>query len=680
MRIAKKNCFYLLFITLFLFTVNKINGQNVPDTLRLKMKEIVVSSTYSKISSTEAPLSLSLHSRSPKEMSGDAAVSLNAITGQLPGVWVSNRHIAALGERLQIRGVGWRASFGVRGVQVILNDIPLTIADGQSVLNIVDPDAIKRIEVIRGPASTYWGNSSGGVVYLSTKPDYSQNKNFRLRLFGGSYGLAKGLVQYHQQFGRDKTSVYASYQKDNGYRNYSASRLFRTGVQGSYKISNKSHLEYTGAYFSMPKAENPSSLTAAQVAANPRQANTYYVQDKSGKQVKQGQLGLNYYRHTSAGLVTLTGYGIFRDLTNPLPFAIISVNRLAGGFRGTLQKKIHHFQIKGGVALKTQHDKRREYANNNGNRGATNVNETEKVRNKAVFLNSTYQWNKMKFKGGLRYDWLTFETNAQNTANAGQRTFHALSPSIGISYHPNVAKFYANLSTSFQAPTTTELTNRPGGGNGFNPNLGPEHTLGLEAGSHVHLFDNRWSFDIALYRMWIHGLLFPYQLKPNGAEYYRNEGETRHSGLEFSTSIRLVPQLQLNTTYNFIYAQFRKGQTLDSLSLKGKQVPGIPRHRLNTRLTWSPGSFWFQLQNKFVSSYPANDINSASNDAYWTFGAKISYQYTFPNSGASITPFINLNNIFDKQYNGSVVVGAYGDKYYEPAPGRNWRAGLSISF
>lgn len=648
--------------------------------MRVEVREIIVTGTYSNISNINPPLSLSLESRTPNEITGSAAISLNSITHHLPGVWLTRRHTNALGDRLLIRGQGWRATFGVRGVQAVLNGIPLTMPDGSSVLNIIDPDVIKRLEVIRGPSSTYWGNSSGGVLYLSSQPNYSSSNHLRLRMYGGSYGLAKGIVQYHNQIGRHKLSAYSSYQIEDGYRDYSASRLFRAGLQGSYKISNKSHLDYTGAFFSMPKAQNPSALTAKQVAVNPVQANTAYVQHKSGKQAKQGQLGLNYYRHTSAGLLTLTGYGIFRNLFNPLPFAIINVDRLAGGFRGTLQKNMHHFRVKGGIELKTQHDDRNEYVNDHGSRGDPTVDEVEKVHNSAVYVNATYLWNKFEMKGSLRYDRLTFKTDAQNTANTGKRTFGALSPGIGISFHPHLAEFYVNLNTSFQAPTTTELTNRPGGGNGFNAHLEPEHTLGLEAGSRGNLFKNRLKFDIALYRLWIHDLLFPYQLRPDGAEFYRNNGKTRNSGLELSTSIRLLPKLQLKAMYNFIFARFRKAQILDSLSLKGKDVPGIPRNRFNMSMAWTPASFWVQLRNKFVSSYTVNELNNAFNDAYWVTDLKISYHYNFRHSNMKLIPFVNLNNIFNERYNGAVGVNARGGKYYYPAPGRNWRAGFSLSF
>jgi iron complex outermembrane receptor protein len=680
MSIWMKRLSPIYFIPLFLVIAAGVQAQNNADTIRVKMREIVVSQPTSNISSIDAPLALSLHSRPTRERTGSAATSLSSITQQLPGVWASSRQTKALGGRLLIRGAGWRSTFGVRGVQVVLNGIPLTMADGSSVLNIIDPDVIKDLEVIRGPSSTYWGNSSGGVLYLSSLPDYSLRKNFRIRLYGGSFGLMKELIQYHQKFGPHKISAYSSYQSENGYRDYSRSKIFRAGLQGSTKLSSKSHLEYSGAFFTMPEAENPSGLTAGQVKEDPKQANSAYVHSQAGKQARQGQLGLKYYHQTSAGLVKLTGYGIFRNLTNPLPFAIIRVNRLAGGFRGTLQKEINHLQVKGGFELKTQNDDRHEYQNNGGRRGMVTVDEVEKVNNKAIFGNAAYQWNHLIFKGGIRYDWLTFETDAQKNANAGKRTFHAFSPSFGIGFRPGFAEFYASLSTAFEAPTTTELTNRPGGGNGFNPNLQPEHSLDLEIGTRGHIIQNSWMFDAAFYRMWVQNLLFPYQLKPNGEEFYRNEGKTRHSGLELSTTITPISRLTLKATYNFIVARFRKAQTLDSISLKDKNVPGIPRNRLNMSLAWSPAAFWIQLKSQFVSSYPVNEINSFFNDAYWLFDAKISYQYSFGRSNVSMVPFINLNNILGTVYNGAVSVGARGGKFYYPAPGFNWQAGISFTF
>src|SRR5690606_2146217 len=107
---------------------------------------------------------------------------------RLPGVFVANRENPALGERLVVRGLGYRAGFGVRGVQVVLDGVPLTLADGQAVLGVVDPPFVRRAEVVRGPASALWGNGSGGVLFLSTTPE-GPAPIASARVVGGGNGL-----------------------------------------------------------------------------------------------------------------------------------------------------------------------------------------------------------------------------------------------------------------------------------------------------------------------------------------------------------------------------------------------------------------------------------------------------------------------------------------------------------
>ncbi|MBN2731270.1 MAG: TonB-dependent receptor [Balneolaceae bacterium] len=604
---------------------------------------------------------------------------LSSITQQLPGIWVNNRENQALGERITIRGLGWRAAFGVRGIQIILNGIPLTVADGQSVTNVVDPAFITRAELLRGPAGSYWGNSSGGVLYLSTDPG-NTNQPFYLRAQTGSYGEKKVQARYSQYTGKHKITAFTSYQYEDGYRDYSSSRLLRSGIQGSYQLSQQSHIEYTGALLAMPQAQHPSGLTAEQAANDPRQANDSFVASDAGKQVTQGQVGLSYHRETAAGLLNVSGYGIYRDLTNPLPFGIITVDRLAGGFRGTLEKTFDNLRINGGAEIKFQHDGREEFENDSGNRGSITLNQTENVRNEAIFFTSVYPLNKIKLLGSLRYDRITFSSDSASNVNTGERTFQSVSPSFGLSYDAGRAIIYSNVSTSFEAPTTTELVNRPDGGNGFNPNLKPERTTGLEAGARGAISQGLINYDLAFYHLWINDLLFPYQLETNGPVFYRNQGKTRHYGIEFSSTIYPTSNISFDATYTLTQAKFEQAQTLDNISLSGNRVPGIPKHRVAGTLAWQPASFWFQLNANYASSYTVNNLNTVFNDEYLTVDTKLSYTKSFDQSGVSLTPFINLNNIFDADYNGSTVVNAFGGRYFEPAPGRNWQAGVSMRF
>lgn len=679
-------------LTLFLFKIGiflcltfvigaKVQAQEVEDSLTVELDPIEVTAIRSTISSADAPLSLSTLNRSLETINSEAALSLESIGDKLPGLWVNDRQNYALGERLTIRGVGWRAAFGVRGIQVVMNGIPLTVADGQTMINIVDPAFIRRAELVRGPAATYWGNSSGGVLYLSTTPNYEEDPSFRLRTMAGSFGLRKVDAEFAISDSAHQMNGYTSYLTTNGYRDYSAARVLRLGVNGKINLTPKSQLRYHAASIYMPKAQHPSGLTQNQAQNNPTNAVSSFVDAEAGKTITQGQAGLSYLLQTSAGMLNVTGYGIYRDLNNPLPFGIITVDRWAGGLRSTLDKDWDHFHLQVGLESKLQHDDRTEFENlGEAQRGDITVDQIEQVWNQAIFSTATYSLNKFNFMGGIRYDRLWFSTDAPTADLSGSRTFQSISPSFGINYQPSNQTVFLNFSTSFEAPTTTELVNRPRGGNGFNPNLRPERTLGLETGIRGSNNTETILYDLTVYRLWIQDLLFPYQLESNGPTYYRNQGETRHTGIEGQLSWIINSDWKISATANLIKAEFHQAQTLDNQSLSGKNVPGIPTHRMQGKLNWSPGNFLISLSYKHISRYPVNNLNTAHNEKYGIFDAQLSYKKTFTESGIKVYPFINVKNLHNSRYNGSVAVNAFGGRYYEPAPSRSLRMGFSVNF
>lgn len=222
--------------------------------------------------------------------------------------------------------------------------------------------------------------------------------------------------------------------------------------------------------------------------------------------------------------------------------------------------------------------------------------------------------------------------------------------------------------------------NRPGGGNGFNPDIEPEQTLGLEIGTRGTLLSSALTFDLTLYRLWISDLLFPYQLEANGPTYYRNQGETSHRGIEASLRYDLSGSLQADITYTLTDAEFVLAETLDNSTLKGKKVPGVAEHRLSGVVRWRPGSLWLSAHPHYVSEYPVDNLNTAYNPAYFVVDVRASYHRIRFGDDSGITPFLSVNNLLDASYNGSVVVNAFGGRYYEPAAGINWKAGISVEF
>jgi iron complex outermembrane receptor protein len=663
-------------------------AQSKNDSLEVKLEPIKIHATHFGISPESTPLSVSYVSRSNAELVKTPALTLDRITYKIPGLWVSNRENYALGERITIRGLGWRAAFGVRGIQVIMDGIPLTTADGQSVLNIVDPAFIREMKVIRGPASAFWGNSSGGVLYLSTRPPKDINSQVRVREMLGSYGMNKTDVQLTQKIGLSRFSAYSSYLHSDGYRDYSKARLSRTGLTGNIPLTGRSGINLFGAYESMPEAQHPGTLTKQQVEQDPRQARAYFADNNAGKMSIQGQLGGTYHDVTGIGTFRMTAYGIFRDLKNPLPFVYIKLHRLAGGLRLTLQNENKYIRWNVGYGGKLQHDFRWNWNNSRGTPlpgDSLTIDQLEKVYNQAVFGNIMVPLNKWNISLSLRYDWLRFsaddhlQKHSPGNSQSGKRNFQALSPSAGISYQINDSRIYASMSTAFEAPTTTELVNRPDGGGGYNPNLQPEHTLNFETGVKGQIKAALLSYNLALYTLWVRDMLMPYE-SASERVYYRNEGKTHHWGIEANVDWKAQKHLNLGVTYTFTHATFVTAQTLLNQSLDHNTIPGIPRQRLNGFIRWSAKPIWFSLDAESVNAYYVDNLNTAKNEGYIVFNGRISTESIRFSSGISLDPFISINNIFDKQYNGSVQVNATSGRYFEPAAGRNWTAGVAITF
>src|SRR5690625_6261760 len=124
----------LLFISLLLtMPSEETYARQTGDTLSVVLEPIEVESTHSDLTIDRAPISVSTMSRSMGDLVARRASTLDELTFTLPGIWISERENHALGERMTIRGMGWRYQFGVRGIQVVLDEIPLTVADGQTV-------------------------------------------------------------------------------------------------------------------------------------------------------------------------------------------------------------------------------------------------------------------------------------------------------------------------------------------------------------------------------------------------------------------------------------------------------------------------------------------------------------------------------------------------------------------
>ncbi|ARA93128.1 hypothetical protein AWN76_008125 [Rhodothermaceae bacterium RA] len=664
----------VMFLALHLPALHPARGQS-PDTLRYTLPDIEVEAVRATETEATAPFAVAVDVRDPARLALDPALTLDAALGTLPGTWFNDRGHFALGERLSIRGMGWRSAFGVRGVQVVLDGIPLTMPDGQAILDIVDPALVRRAEVMRGPASLFWGNGSGGALFLSTQT-LSPTFTGRIRALTGSDGLWQTTAEAAGPVGPHHVQAYVSTTHQDGFRDYSTGRLTRTGLHGHVALGPSTRLRVTAAAAALD-TEHPGSLTREQLEADRTGADTRYVNTASGKESLQAQLGLTLDRQTRAGLASASVYGITRDLQNPLPFAYIDLFRRAGGARLALQGAQGRLTYRLGLDAGLQDDDRLERNNAGGRPGdVRRTDQQETVRNTAAYAVIGLRLHPaLRLTAGLRADRVRFDMEDRLTTDgdqSGHRTFAAWSPAFGLAYQRGSALLFANVSTAFETPTTTELVNSPEPGGGFNPDLAPQRTRGVEFGLRGGWPTARLVLDAAVFHMTVADQFNSFT-SGDGETFYVNSGRTVHDGVELAVTWTVVPALELSATYAGSRFVFDEG------ALEGNQLPGIPDHRAFLRLRGERRGFWAMATLEAVSTYFADDANTAENDGYAVLDLNLGHTGVAVGR-ARLQPFAQVRNLTDTAYNGSVVVNASGGRYYEPAPGRTIQAGLNVRF
>lgn len=602
------------------------------------------------------------------------ALTLDALTTTVPGLAVQDRGTYALEERLTVRGLGWRAAFGVRGVHVLLDGLPLTVADGQTMLTVLDPAFVREAEVIRGPASALWGNSAGGVVALSTLPPAGAPPA-RLRVFGGAYGTAKVEGEATVGTGDRRMHAYASGLRRDGFRAHSAVRLLRAGAAGTRPLGRRTTLRAAAALAHQPRADHPGSLAYDAFVADDRQARAAFVAADAGKAVTHVQGGASVVHRRGGATWQVQGHGLVRELENPLPFATIGLDRRAGGLRATMEGEAAGWAWGGGLDARLQHDDRRETAPDDAD--VLLVDQTETVRNAAVFGRAARRLGAWRASAGLRLDAIAVQVDDALPADRdGDRLFVAWSPAVGVRYERPGRAWYANLRAALQAPTTTELGNRPDGGSGFNPDLRPERIRGLETGVRGLWAPAGLWLDVAVFAQRVDGLLLPFQPGDDGPTYYRNTGQTRHVGAE--TAVEWARGAwEAAASHTFLRATFHDAVTAEGQALDGLRVPGVPAHQVGAEVRWR-GPVVLDARLRAAGATYGDDLNTGRIDGYAVVHLGASHP-GLAAGGVRWQPFASLQNAFDARYAASVSVNAFGARYYEPGAGRHLLVGLSMA-
>ena len=669
---------------------------------------LIVSATPQTVSELDTPAAVSVVNGEEMRHAAPRINLSESLTG-VPGLQIQNRQNYAQDLQLSMRGFGSRSTYGVRGIRMYVDGIPATMPDGQGQTSNIDLNSVESVEVLRGPFSALYGNASGGVVNVTTETG-QQPTTIEASSYYGSYGSwryglkATGATGDGTQAGDVDYTVSSTRFITSGYRDHSGARKNLANAKLGVRIDDVSKLSLIFNSVDI-KADDPGGLTQQEWKQDPHQA-PRADQYNTRKTIKQTQAGLRYERQLSeqddlsvmmyAGERETTQYQSIPRAPQLNPTHAGGVIDLSRHYQGIDTRWTHRGEllvpvtITTGLNYENMSEDRKGFENfvmNNGTpdygqKGNLRRNERNLMWNADPYMQSRWQLtDKLSLDAGVRYSSVWFDSNDHyvtpaNGDDSGEASYHEWLPAGALKYAVTDAwNVYAAAGRGFETPTINELSYRANNQSGLNFNLKPSTNDTYEIGSKTRVGNGL--FTAALFQTMTNDEIVT-DTSSGGRTTYKNAGKTRRQGAELSLDQQFAGDWRVKMAWTYLDATYRTNVCGDD-NCNGNRMPGIARNMGFASLGYVPESGWYAgADMRYMSDIEANDENTAKAPSYTTVGLNTGYKFNYNNWMLDV--FGRVDNLFDKEYVGSVIVNESNGRYYEPAPGRNYGVGLSVAY
>ena len=593
------------------------------------------------------------------------------------GLWITNSENQAQDNRMSIRGFGARSAFGIRGIKIILDGIPLTTPDGQSQVDNIPYDLIKSIEVLKSLSSTRFGNASGGVVTINTFSELTDKASIATSF--GSYGNKKIQGTYSRSKGSSSTIINVSQAESDGYRDHS-SYLNKSVFFKHTKDFEKLKVKFNLLFFDSPYAFDPGGLTIDSVDENRSQARDRNILYNSQESVRQVQTGLVLDWDTKIGQVHSNLYYSYRDFTGLLPFTgggYVDLNRNFSGAEFSLKNGSENIEWMIGTSIQNQSDDRKRFENNEGEKGVKVLDQIESFNSFGVFALSSYNKSKYSIQAGLRYDSheISLDDNMIGVGVDQQyvdysKSLSAFSPNLGFIYSLNKNReLYINYGFAYETPSLSELSANPNG-TGFNLDLSPMSSSGFDIGFRKRSQD--LSYSITAFYIDTKDEIVRYELEDfEGMNFYRNLGTSKRVGAELEATYNLGKPGILKATYTRAKYEFKNQGVSGDLA-------GIPKSNFLFEWQYAQKDFDIKVDFKHVNSLFADNSNEVKVPSYML--SNISFKNKLSLKEFSFDIGLHVRNLFEEKYYDNIRTNAFGNRFYEPASLRMFILSINTVF
>ena len=649
------------------------------------LDEIVVTATRMRSSVRDVPRSVSLVGQE-RIQNATQQLALDEALAGVPGLYMQNRYNFSQDLRISLRGFGARSGFGIRGVRVYVDGIPETLPDGQAGVDSIDLGSARSIEVLRGPASSLYGNASGGVIAIETELGDAA-PYVEAGVAGGELGFQKYQVKTGGSAGRFDYLLNASRQEFDGYREHSYSKGTLLNGKLAFNISENDRFTVAANHTDQPESYDPGGVNLAELAAGRRNARDVNLLFNAGEGLSQQRIGFVYERDRPHGDLLLRNYYVWRDFSNELPFVdggAVGLDRFFYGVgaqytpRGMLPENL---ELTVGFDLDRQDDDRLRFDNNQGVRGDLTFDQQEKVDSAGIYVQGQYALTEdLRLSAGIRYDELTFDITDHFLADgddSGEIDFDQISPSAGLNYSFGEYVVFGSFSRSFETPTTTELAN-PDSSGGFNQSLEPQIADNFEVG--IKGERNGAYYEVSVFHIDLTDELVPFELASSpGRTFYSNAGESDRTGIETAVSWQHESGISADLSYTYSDFTFEDFVDENGNDVAGAELPGLPNHFGYAGIAYTSDEGWLaRLEAVYSGSLYADNTNTVEVDSYVVTNFRASRE--FLSGDWLIRPYVGINNLFNERYFSNIRINAFGERFYEAAPERNIYAGVTVRY
>ncbi|HEL8698236.1 TPA: TonB-dependent receptor [Klebsiella pneumoniae] len=669
---------------------------------------MVVTAAPTTVSELDTPAAVSVVNGDEMRQAAPR-VNLSESLGAVPGLQVQNRQNYAQDLQLSIRGFGSRSTYGVRGLRIYVDGIPATMPDGQGQTSNIDIGSVDTIEVLRGPFSALYGNSSGGVINVTSQTG-TQPPTVEASSYYGSFGTwhygmkATGAVGDGSHAGDVDYTVSTNRFTTHGYRDHSGARKNLANARLGVRINDVSKLTLLLNSVDI-KANDAGGLTADEWRDNPRQS-PRGDQYNTRKNTRQTQAGLRYERQLSAqDDLSVMMYAGERETTQfqSIPRAPQLKPSHAGGvidltrhYQGIDTRLTHRGELlvpvtlTAGLDYENMSERRKGYENfvmvngapQYGEQGALRRNERNLMWNVDPYLQTQWQLtDKLSLDAGVRYSSVWFDSNDYyitpgNGDDSGDASYHKWLPAGSLKYALTDAwNVYLSAGRGFETPTINELSYRSDNQSGLNFGLKPSTNDTVEIGSKTRIGNGL--FTAALFQTNTDNEIVV-DSSSGGRTSYKNAGKTRRQGMELGLDQQFGESWRLKAAWTWLDATYRTN-VCDDASCNGNRIPGIARNMGYASFGYQPEQGWYAGSDiRYMSDIMANDENTAKAPSWTVVGLTTGYKWSYGRMDMDL--FGRIDNLFDREYVGSIIVNESNGRYYEPAPGRNYGIGLNLAW